>query len=63
MTERAGRSQYRRLMAQPAWLLYDGERLVASCRAETAIEARLVFRAGGMTGTHMRLASAQKGRP
>jgi hypothetical protein len=48
------RRSYSGLMKQPAWLLYDGKRLVASVRATTPDAARDLFKTAGLTGTHMR---------
>jgi hypothetical protein len=41
-------------MALPAWLLYDGPKLVASVRAEDPDIARSLFLGAGLFGTHMR---------
>lgn len=48
------RRSYTGLLRLPAWLLYDGDELVASCRAATADDARVVFKHAGLSGTHMR---------
>lgn len=50
------RSSYRVVAALPAWLLYDGSRLIASVRAVDADAARELFTAAGLSGTHMRAA-------
>jgi hypothetical protein len=40
----------------PAWLLYEGRKLVASVRAEDAETAREIFKTHKLDGTHMRKA-------
>lgn len=45
------RRSYSGLMRQPAWLLYDGDELVASVRARSANEARELFKKAGLQGT------------
>lgn len=50
------RRSYRALHGLPAWLLYDGSVLVASVRARTSDEARVLFKRAGLSGTHLRLA-------
>lgn len=52
------RSSYRGLMGKPAWLLYNGEELIASVRADDADDARELFRAAGLRGTHVRRADS-----
>jgi hypothetical protein len=52
------RHSYKGLMALPAWYLMDGERLVASIRAETGEAARVEFKKAGLRGTSVRAASA-----
>jgi hypothetical protein len=54
--EMANRRSYRRLLALPAWLLYEGGKLVASVRAEDAQAAREIFKTHKLDGTHMRKA-------
>jgi hypothetical protein len=51
------RRSYSGLMKRPAWLLYEGSKLVASVRAWSPDEARVAFKRAGMTGTHMRKGS------
>jgi hypothetical protein len=50
------RRSYRGLMMLPAWLLFDGEQLVASVRAASADDARVLFKKAKLEGTHMRRA-------
>lgn len=45
-------------MQMPAWLLYDGEELIASIRATGADDARELFKGAGLTGTHVRRADS-----
>lgn len=52
---RAHRRSYSGLMRLPGWGLYDAaEGLVATVAAESAYEARDVFRRHGMTGVRVR---------
>lgn len=48
------RRSYRGLSLMPAWLLYDGDKVVASVRAVKAEDARELFKRAGLKGTHVR---------
>lgn len=48
------RRSYRGLVSLPAWGLYDGNRIVASVRAETAVAARDLFHKHGLVGKRVR---------
>jgi N-glycosidase YbiA len=54
------RRSYRALMSQPAWLLYNGEELVASVRAPDAYTARGLFGRAGLRGNLYCEAEAMK---